>query len=68
MVTARLGHLLGLLSLSQHTSAEGELIYRRFVVATVGGAMPRSFGYYCIFFVLAKQAINKFASGLQNPH
>ncbi len=27
MVIAQLGHLIGLLSLSQYTSAEGELIY-----------------------------------------
>ncbi len=58
MVIARLGHSIGQLSLSQCTSAEGELIYWG-----VGGDMPRSTGCCWTFFRLAKQATNKLANG-----
>ncbi len=61
-VKAQLGHITGLLSLSQCTSAEAESIS-----ATVGGHMPRSPGCNWTFFRLAKQATNKLASSWQNP-
>ncbi len=60
-VKAWLGQLIGLLSLSQYTSAEGESIY-----CQTSPAMPRSAGCYWTFFWLAKQATNKLASSWWN--
>ncbi len=59
LVKTRLGHLIGLLSSFQYTSAEGESI----CCIIVGGDMPWSAGYYWTFFWLAKQPKNKLARG-----
>ncbi len=64
-VNAQFSHLIGLLSLSQHTSAEGKstLMESMSESATVGDDVPCSAVYYWIFFLLTKQATNKLASG-----